>query len=90
MSLAINTNQVSQVLMADGKWRTVATGTFDVDAYEMVEQDEAGNVVYVHNGVNAFCSTGFRFESSGGDLYAGPISAILAVMIDPKLPKSRS
>jgi hypothetical protein len=91
MSLAINIDAVSAVLLADG-WHQVADASFLVDSYEYIDpayaNDERG---LVHGGgQSGVCASGFGFyedldENAGnayrGDLVrvAGPLTAILAV-----------
>lgn len=73
MSLAINTNDVAAVLLADG-WHVVLDHSFDLDAYEFVWEDQV-----VHPGGNSdVCATGFTFQTVGRRMF-GPLTAILAV-----------
>jgi hypothetical protein len=87
MSLAIDVDRVSAVLLADG-WHEVAAGSFTLDSYEYVwwpsEQARArGDFDLLHGGGRSgVCATGFQL-TSGDDLIAGPLTAILAVRIRP-------
>lgn len=74
MSLCIDIDHVSRVLLADG-WHKVAESSFLLDAYEYVEGDDI-----VHGGGNSgICSTGFAFRTLAGETFFGPLSAVLAV-----------
>lgn len=74
MSLAIDTNRVTRVLLADG-WHQVADQSFDIDAYEYVWDDEL-----IHGGGNSgVCASGFAFHTTSGTYIAGPLTAILAI-----------
>jgi hypothetical protein len=66
------------VLLADGTddWWHIEDGTFDLDAYEYIE--DTGLVLH-GGGQGGICSTGFRFQINGGDWVAGPLTAIVAV-----------
>lgn len=80
MSLAIDVDHVTEVLLADG-WHQVLDGSFTLDAYEYLWYS-AGNpdeAQILHGGGNSgVCATGFGFKSSDGWLY-GPLTAIQAV-----------
>ena len=77
MSLAIDTDQVTEVLLADG-WHVVLGRSFETDSYEYVWDGEI-----VHGGGNSgVCATGFRFEEevlAKRVLTVGPLTAVLAV-----------
>ena len=76
MSLAIDTNTVTEVLIA-GDWYAVEHQSFDLDAYEFTWEGDL-----VHPGGNSdVCSTGFRFTHQGATI-SGPLTAILAVRCD--------
>lgn len=86
MSLAIDIDEVTAVLLADG-WHDVAERSFVLDAYEFVYGDDNT----VHGGGNSgICPTGFSFledldQNAGaahkGDkvTVSGPLTAIVAV-----------
>ncbi len=82
MSLAIDTDTVSAVLLADG-WHQVTARSFDLDAYEFVWEGETllggGNCAGVP-------STGFSFTTTDGSTVAGPLTALLAVRRDGCTP----
>ena len=80
MSLAINIDRISGVLLADG-WEDVEVGTFTLDAYELVERNDDGSSHMWHaGGAHGICSQGFRFECrEGSGVIAGPLTSILAV-----------
>lgn len=76
MSLAIDVDNVTAVLLADG-WHTVVDDSFNLDAYEYTWQGEA-----LHGGgQSGVCATGYAFTDSDGDSLAGPLTAILAVRV---------
>jgi hypothetical protein len=68
MSLHIESDRITDVLLADG-WHRVVGASFVVDAYEYVEGDEL-----VHGD-----GTGFEFTDDHGHAVAGPMTAVLAV-----------
>lgn len=73
MSLRIETDTVAAVLLADG-WHEVHPGTFNLDAYEYLEDDQL-----IHGGGHSgVCATGFTFGSDAGTLL-GPLTSILAI-----------
>jgi hypothetical protein len=75
MSLAIETDTVAGVLLADG-WHPVKEKTFDLDAYEFVH----GETLIHGGGKGGVCAAGFTFVESSSDMVlAGPLTAILAV-----------
>jgi|SRR6266550_6509050 len=88
MSLAIDIDKVSDVLLADG-WHHVefakGKSTFVIDAYEFLEHREKGRDPLVHVGgglVAGVTSTGAEWlerESGESYLVTCPLTAILAV-----------
>lgn len=75
MSLAINTDDVEGVLLADG-WHDVTNRSFDIDAYEYTWN---GRVVLGGGVCEGVPSTGYEFTSTDGKKYCGPLTAILSV-----------
>lgn len=78
MSLAIQTDRIAAVLLADG-WHECVIGSFDVDAYEYMWGDEL-----LHGGGNSgVCATGVAFKKvMSAKSYAmvyTPLTAILGV-----------
>lgn len=75
MSLAIQIEKVTEVLLADG-WHSVSSGSFDLDAYEYLD-----DAVLIHGGgANGVCATGFSFrEIDEPGRVVGPLTSILAV-----------
>lgn len=74
MSLAIQTDDITHVLLADG-WLEVADQSFDIDSYEYKWHDEL-----VHGGGwSGICDAGFVFTTPGKTKVAGPLTSILAV-----------
>jgi len=70
MSLAIDTDRVTAVLLADG-WHDVVDKSFNLDAYEFMWDGRL-----VGSGSSA---TGYDFEEGNGSRLAGPLTAIIAV-----------
>jgi hypothetical protein len=88
MSLEIDINQVTQVLLADG-WHKVDfsnnASSFSSDAYEFIQKHAEGRADEVlHGGGQAgFCSTGATWQEKGASYFC-PLTAILAVRYDAK------
>lgn len=88
MSLAIDTDTVTRVLLSDG-WHRVANATFDLDAYEYLWSgqsevrvvDSQHDAMVLHGGgQSGICATGFSFyDDETGDVLYGPLTAIQAV-----------
>ena len=86
MSLAIDVDAVTAVLLADG-WHPVHEQSFDVDSYEFVgpHPDQDHNFVLLAGGQeNLIPARGFSFYEAREDLgqivaIYGPLTAILAV-----------
>jgi hypothetical protein len=88
MSLAIDVDRVSQVLLSDG-WHTVVNKSFTLDSYEYIWHHEGSkDSELMHGGGSSgVCATGFSFQASpqpgsnqkAGELIAGPLTAIQAV-----------
>jgi hypothetical protein len=79
MSLYIDVDKVTEVLLADG-WHTVADESFDLDSYEY----HHGELLLHGGGSGGICATGFTFIEDVGYAtpprrIAGPLTAILAV-----------
>ena len=76
MSLAIDTNSISEVLLNCG-WIKIQLGSFDLDSFEFVEN----NPFYLVHGGGAsdICATGFIFTDLKGARVYGPMTSILAV-----------
>lgn len=75
MSLAIDLDDVTEVLLSDG-WHPVAGRTFYLDSYEFKWDAE-----FVLSGgqCDHVPSTGFSFETDGGQRISGPLTAVLAI-----------
>lgn len=74
MSLAIQVDDVAQVLLADGHWYLVEDVSFDLDSYEFLH----GEVLVQPGGHYGVCASGFTFKHAGAWM-SGPLTAILAV-----------
>ena len=79
MSLAIDVDEVSAVLLADG-WHEVGDQSFSLAAYEYIH----GGATIHKGGEAGLTSTGFRFSDAGGYVMYGPLTAILAVRYNPR------
>ncbi len=76
MSLAIQVDEVQEVLLSDGKWYVVKGKTFELDAYEFL----SGKDVLLGGGsAEAVPSTGARWKGKNGRLFSCPLTAIQAV-----------
>jgi len=83
VSLAIDVDNVTEVLLADG-WHVVLRDSFDLDSYEYISaneyQRERDDFTLLHGGGNSgICSIGFSFLTGAHTRMAGPLSAVLAV-----------
>jgi hypothetical protein len=89
MSLAIDVDTVTGVLLADG-WHDVADASFNLDSYEFMWSGSHSKRVadlapdrdplVLHGGGQVgVCATGFEFRDPDGSLICGPLTAILAV-----------
>ena len=76
MSLAIDVDQVAQVLLVDG-WHKVES--FTLDAYEFIQKHDGKDPIVLHGGgQGGVCSTGATWQEKGASFYC-PLTAILAV-----------
>jgi hypothetical protein len=97
MSLAIDIEKVSDVLLADG-WHHVVfnngKSTFVIDAYEFVEHMEEGKNPFVHVsggsvvGVPSTAAEWLELKSGKSYVVTCPLTAILAVK--RLIPKGKS
>ena len=76
MSLAIDTNDVAAVLLADG-WHNVTDQSFDLDSYEYLTP--YGDVLLGGGACEGVPSTGFAFITDGGRRIKGPLTSLLAI-----------
>ena len=72
MSLRIQIDDITAVLLSDG-WHQVIGGSFDIDAYEFMADDELA-----HNG-----GSGFVFVDWTEATITGPMSSVIAVCRKP-------
>ena len=96
MSLAIDVDTVSKVLLADG-WHVVVDQTFSVDSYEyqwsgrngvsvaqLAAEAGSSDPLRVHGGgQSGVCAAGFSFKGEDGSCLAGPLTAVVAVAYTP-------
>jgi len=93
VSLAIDIDKVSQVLLADG-WHDVSRSSFDLDSYEFVQNvdddgplphgSKAESLVLLAGGkVQGIPSTGATWRESDGSKMYCPVTAVLAVRVVP-------
>lgn len=79
MSLAINPDHITRVLLADG-WHPVHNTSFNIDSYEFVWRD-----LIVHGGgQSGITAAGYIFTTDGGVILCGPLTSVLAVELKPK------
>jgi hypothetical protein len=86
MSLAIDVDRVTAVLLDDG-WHPVADNSFAIDSYEFLwwsecqckDDDDDDPMVLHGGGQSGVCAAGFSFKTLDGDVIAGPLTAIVAV-----------
>jgi len=82
MSLAIDVDRVSEVLLADG-WHDVkfveGQSTFEIDAYEYIRKHEGRTDPDVRQGVPSTGATWFDVNPNA-QIYC-PVTSILAVMV---------
>jgi hypothetical protein len=77
MSLAIEIDLVTQVLLVDG-WHEVVEGSFLLDAYEYVSDGSTDGGLGGGDD-ELICATGFSFVDEANDRISGPLTSILAV-----------
>lgn len=76
MSLYIDVDHVTEVLLADG-WHPVINDSFTIDSYEFQRNDD---MVLLRGGQDPLISAGgFGFEESRNVFMAGPLTSVLAV-----------
>jgi hypothetical protein len=82
MTLTFNVDRVHEVLLADG-WHPITEGSFVVDHYEYL--DPAGRSVWAgaEAGGQVTGGEGFQFAESDGQMFAGPLTSLLAVRLRP-------
>ena len=90
MSLAIDVDKVTEVLLADG-WHSVWNWSFTLDSYEFLwwpngRNDPESRMTLHSGGDSGVCAVGFQFAVPGGLTISGPLTAILAVNEDQNKP----
>jgi len=85
MSLAIDINKISDVLLVDG-WHDIKEGSFSIDSYEYLFFYKGDDATIVHEGgQSGVCESGFVFTDRGTDnCVAGPLTSILAIKVSSK------
>jgi hypothetical protein len=82
MSLAINVDNIYEVMLPDGKWYRVKNKSFDTDSYEFVLGKELSEgrheVIFSGGQEKTISATGVVFESDDGIIYC-PLTSIMAV-----------
>lgn len=74
MSLAIQVDEITAVLLADG-WHDVHGKSFDIDSYEFKSE----RLLLHGGGRDGISASGFDFTAADGIRLTGPLSSILAV-----------
>ncbi len=77
MSLEIDVDKVTDVLLTDGKWYKIVEGSFGFDAYEFYWEDGSQDGFHWTMTHQPIASLGFEFISNG-KVYSGPITSIVA------------
>lgn len=81
MSLAIETDLVTRVLLADG-WHDVEDKSFEIDSYEFMWLKGMGETPMLRGGQDGLVpAAGYCFKRPNGHIVCGPLTAILAVEI---------
>jgi hypothetical protein len=80
MSLAINPELITKILLADG-WHEVEPNSLIIDAYEYVED---GVFLFGGSSTNSLTDTGASWREKDGTRVDCPMTAILAVRTRPK------
>ncbi len=76
MSLAIQVDDVQEVLLSDGKWYIVEGKTFGLDAYEFKDGDK---IVLAGGSVRGVPDTGATWKGENERIFCCPMTAIQAV-----------
>ena len=77
MSLAIDVDRVTEVLLPDGLWYEVEDGSFEIDAYEFVREEDAPRLL---GGAEPLLpAAGATWRNNKRQRYSCPITSILAV-----------
>lgn len=86
MSLAIDVDKVTAVLLPDGEWYDVEGNSFDLDAYEFKHEGTS-----IHGGGQGGVSaTGFVFKVRNRGVMYGPLTAIVAVRVGERASGAKS
>ena len=86
MSLAIEVDRVSQVLLSDGKWHKVKGKSFDLDAYEFMHENR---MILGGGTVEGGPSTGATWQEPDGSFVVCPLTAVQAVRLYPQKAKTK-
>lgn len=78
MSLAIDVDRVSDVLLADG-WHTVANNSFAIDSYEFLWN---GDLMLGGGQDKLVPAAGFSFTDTQLGTISGPLTSVLAVRLE--------
>jgi hypothetical protein len=78
MSLAIDVDNITHVLLADG-WHEVQDASFGIDSYEFMSRQGMGNSPMLGGGQEKHvAASGFSF-TEGDHILSGPLTSVLAV-----------
>lgn len=78
MSLAIDIDDVTAVLLKDGVWYEVDDRSFDIDSYEYLRGDR---VMLGGGTAEGITAPGFAFINEGVEL-CGPLTEVVAVRVE--------
>ena len=83
MSLAIEVDHITHVLLADG-WHTVHDASFGIDSYEFMSREGMGDSPMLGGGQDKhIAAPGFSF-SEDDQILCGPLTSVLAVKVKSK------
>jgi hypothetical protein len=96
MSLAIEVDDITHVLLADG-WHTVHDASFGIDSYEFMWREGMGDGPMLGAGQEHIAAAGHRGSTSrehiaaagfsfteGDHILCGPLTSVLAVKVEAK------
>lgn len=81
MSLAIDVDKVTDVLLADG-WHAVKDYSFSIDSYEYIWGGGGGDTLLGGGNEPLLPAYGFAFTDHTERTLCGPLTAVLAVKVE--------
>ena len=86
MSLPIEVDRVSQVLLSDGKWHKVKGKSFDHAAFAFMR---GNRLILGGEKVEGVPSTGATWQEPDGSFVVCPLTAVQAVRLYPQKAKTK-